>query len=57
VDDGHALVVFHDTNLQRFAVTGRPDEHRDRRVVGLKGSPVMSNCMDHVVVVDAVLSG
>jgi hypothetical protein len=57
VDDGHTLVVLDDTNLQRFAVAGRPDEHRDRRVVGLKGSPVMSNCVDHVVVVDIVLSG
>ena len=57
VDDGHALVVFDDANLQRFTGTGRPDEHRDRLVVGVKCSPVMSNCVEHVIVVDAMLSG
>ena len=57
MDDGHALVVFDDANLQRFTGTGRPDEHRDRLVVGVKCSPVMSNCVEHVIVVDAMLSG
>ncbi len=56
VDDGDALSVFDHTNLQRFTSSRRPNEHRDRRIVGLEGSPVMSNCVGHVIVVDAVLS-
>ena len=43
VDDGDALSVFDHTNLQRFASSRRPNEHRDRWIVGLEGSPVMSN--------------
>jgi hypothetical protein len=56
VDDGHALVVLNHTDLQRLSSHRRSDEHRHRRVVGDERSPVMSNCVEHVVVVDAVLS-
>ena len=34
---------------KRFASRGRADEHRDVRVVGLERSPVVSQCVEHVV--------
>jgi len=56
VDGCHAIVVSDNTNFQRLTRVGRADEHGDCFIVGLERSPVMSNCVDHVVVVDAMSS-
>ena len=57
MDDRDAIVVNHDADLERSRRHRRPDEHRHVRVVGLERSPVMSNCVQHVVVGDTVLAG
>lgn len=54
MDHCHTVVVVHDTDLERVSRPGWSNEHRDRRVVGLEGSPVVSECVGHVVVVDVV---
>jgi hypothetical protein len=56
MDHGDARIVLNHADLQRFASHRRPYEHRDRRIVGFECSPVMSNCMKHVIVCDAVLA-
>ncbi len=57
MDDRNAIGVIDDTNLQRFTVRGRSDEHRDIGIVSLEASPVVSQCMEHVVIGDTVLAG
>lgn len=57
MDDRGAIGVIDDTDLQRFTVRGRSDEHRDVGIVGLEASPVVSQCMEHVVIGDTVLAG
>jgi hypothetical protein len=57
MDDRNAVGVIDDTNLQRLTVRGRSDEHRDVGIVGLEASPVVSQCMEHVVIGDTVLAG
>ena len=54
---GDALIVLDNTNLQRLTSSGRADEHGDGWIVGLEGSPMVSNCVQHVVVGDSVLAG
>jgi hypothetical protein len=57
MDDRNAVGVIDDTNLQRFTLRGRADEHRDVGIVSLEASPVVSQRMEHVVVGDTVLAG
>jgi hypothetical protein len=57
VDDSHSCIIVDYANFEGLARSGRADEHRDLRIVGLEGSPVVSNCMQHVIVSDAVLAG
>ena len=57
MDDRLTVVVDDDTYLQRLASPRGADKHRDRRVVGLERSPVMSKSVQHVLVVDTVLAG
>jgi len=57
MDDRNAVGVIDDTDLQRLTVRGRSDEHRDVGIVGLEPSPVVSQCMEHVVIRDTVLAG
>ncbi len=57
MDDRDTIGVIDDADLQRLAVGGRSDEHRDVGIVGLETSPVVSECMEHVVVGDTVLAG
>ena len=57
MDDRNAIGIVDNTNLQRLTVGGRSDEHRDVGVVGLEPSPVMSECVQHVVIGDTVLAG
>lgn len=57
MDDRNAIGVVDDADLQRVTVGGWPDEHRDVGVIGLEASPVMSKCVEHVVVGDTVLAG
>ncbi len=54
------LPCWHRMNHRRALSVGVgrwTDEHRDRVVVSLEGSPVMSICVQHVVVADTVLAG
>ena len=57
MDHRCSIVVGDDGDLQRIGARRRTDEHRDRVVVGLEGSPVMSEGMEHVVIGDTVLAG
>ena len=57
MDDRDAIGVIDDADLQRLAVRGRSDEHGDVGIVGLEASPVVSQCMEHVVIGDTVLAG
>jgi len=50
-------IVLDHAHLHRFTGSGRADEHGDGWIVGLEGSPVVSNSVNHVFVVDAVLAG
>jgi hypothetical protein len=56
-DDGDAFLVDDDADLEWCCGGRRADEHRHVGVVGLERSPVMSKCVQHVVVGDTVLAG
>ena len=49
--------VIDNANLERLSVRRRSDEHRDVGIVSLEGSPVVSECVEHVVIGDTVLAG
>lgn len=57
MDDRDAIGVIDHSDLQRFTVRGWSDEHRDVGIVGLEASPVVSQCVEHVVIGDTVLAG
>jgi hypothetical protein len=57
MDDRDAIGVIDDTDLQRLSVRRRSDEHRDIGIVSLEASPVVSECVEHVVIGDTVLAG
>jgi hypothetical protein len=57
VDERDAISVIDDADLQGLAVRGRSNERRDVGIVGLEASPVVSQCMEHVVIGDTVLAG
>ena len=57
MDDRNAISVIDNTDLQRLAARGRSDEHRDVGIIGLEASPVVSDCVEHVVIGDTVLAG
>jgi hypothetical protein len=57
VDVRDAIGVIDDADLQGLAVRGRSDQHRDVEIVGLEASPVVSQCVEHVVIGDTVLAG
>lgn len=57
MDDRNAVGIIDNANLQRLTVRGRSDEHRDVGIVGLEASPVVSQCVEHVVIGDTVLAG
>jgi hypothetical protein len=57
VDDRDAIGVIDDADLQGLAARGRSDEHGDVGIVGFEASPVVSQCMEHVVIGDTVLAG
>jgi len=57
MDDRDAIGIINDTDLQWLSVCRRSDEHRDRGIVGLEASPVVSQCVEHVVIGDTVLAG
>jgi len=44
-------------DIEGLSIGRWTDEHRDRALAGLEGSTVMSKCVQHVVIVDAVLAG
>ncbi len=56
MNDRHAIVIDHDTDLERFPASGRTDEHGHARIIRLIGLPVVPKGMDHVVVRHAVLA-
>jgi hypothetical protein len=57
VDDRDAIGIVDDADFQRLSVRGRSDEHRDVGIIGLEASPVVSECVKHVVIGDTVLAG
>ncbi len=57
MDDRDAIGIIDNANFQRLPVRRRPDEHRDVGVIGFEASPVVSQCVEHVVIGDTVLAG
>ena len=57
MDDRDAVGVIDDADLQRLAGRRGSDEHRDVGIVGFEASPVVSQCVEHVVIGDTVLTG
>ena len=57
MNDRDAIGIIDNTNFQRLTLRGRSDEHRDVGIVGLEASPVVSECVEHVVIGDTVLAG
>ena len=57
MDDRDASSVIDDADFQRLSIRGRSDEHRDVGIIGLESSPVVSECVEHVVIGDTVLAG
>jgi len=57
MNDGDAIGIIDNTDLERLTVGRRPDEHGDVGIIGLEASPVMSKGVEHVVIDDAVLAG
>lgn len=57
MDDRDTLGVVDDTNLQWPTGCGWSDEHRDVGIIGFEASPVVSECVEHVVIGDTVLAG
>jgi hypothetical protein len=57
MDDRNTIGVIDDADLHGLAARGGSDEHGDVGIVGLEASPVVSQCMEHVVIGDTVLAG
>ena len=57
MDDGDPIVIVEHSDFEWLGVGRRTDEHSDVCVVGIERSPVVSECMRHVVVGDTVLAG
>lgn len=57
MDHRDTVVIDDHSDFQRIASPRGPDEHRHVRIVCFEGSPVVSNCVQHVVIVDAVPAG
>ena len=57
MDDRNTVGVIDNTDLQRLTVRGRSDEHGDVGIIGFEASPVVSQCMEHVVIGDTALAG
>ena len=57
MDDRNAVSIIDDTDFQRLSTSGRSNEHRDVGIIGLESSPVVSGCVEHVVIGDTVLAG
>jgi hypothetical protein len=57
MNDRDTLGIGSHTDFERISVRRGSDEHGHIWIVGLEGSPVMSNCMLHVVFRDTVLAG
>jgi hypothetical protein len=56
MDDRNAVGVIDNANLQRLTVRSWSDEHRDAGIICLEASPVVSQCVEHVVIGDTVLA-
>jgi len=57
MDDRRSVVIDDHAHLERLTAPSRADEHRDVGVIGFEASPVVSQCVEHVVIGDTVLAG
>ncbi len=57
MDDRNAVGIIDNTDLHRSTVRRRADEHRDVGIIGFEASPMVSQCVKHVVIGDTVLAG
>lgn len=55
MDHRDAIIIGDHTDFERCPGPGWADEHRHGGVVGLESSPVMSYCVEHVLIRDIVL--
>ena len=56
MDDRDAISVIDEADFQRFSIRGRSNEHRDVGIIGRESSPVVSECVEHVVIGNTVLA-
>ena len=56
MNDRDAISVIDDTDFQGLSIRGRSNEHRDVGIIGLEASPVVSECVEHVVIGNTVLA-
>ena len=57
MNDRDSIAIADHSDLKGLGLSRRSDEHRDVGIFCLEGSPVVSECMLHVVVRDTVLAG
>ena len=57
MDNRDDIGIIDDAELHRLTSRGGSDEHRHVGIVGLEASPVVSQCVEHVVIGDTVLAG
>lgn len=57
MNDGDAIHIIDNTDLDRLTGGRRPDEHGHVGIIGLEASPVVPKSMEHVVIGEPVLPG
>ena len=57
MDDRCTVLIGDYAYLKGSSVPGWSDEHRDCRIIGVEGAPLLAICMVHVFVSDAVTAG
>ena len=56
MNDRTSICIVDDPDFKWHSIRGWSDEYCDVRIVGLESSPVVSKCVEHVVIGDTVLA-
>ena len=57
MNDCYTVVICEDAYFKGSSVRGRSYEHRDSRIIGVEGSPMLAIRVAHVFVPNAVFAG
>ena len=57
MNNRNSICIVDDPDFKWHSIRGWSDEYCDVRIVGLESSPVVSKCVEHVVIGDTVLAG